>query len=87
MVIGTARDILAQVTPPRTVFVDHPVARTFGRPGAQQQHSQVLADALRCVNLFTSQGQIVDLPHQWEPGGTRHWEDMLIRDMLGENVP
>jgi len=83
LIIGTVRDIIACVTPPRAVFVDHLVGRTFGRPGADRQHEQILADALRCLSSFTGRGQIIDLPHQWEAGGSRHWETLLTRDFLG----
>ncbi|HEX9880107.1 MAG TPA: hypothetical protein VGB25_07945 [Candidatus Binatia bacterium] len=68
---------------PRAVFVDYPVGRTFGRPGASEQHERVLADALACLGSFTVTGQIIDLPHQWEPGGSRLWEAALTKDFLG----
>lgn len=83
LVIGTVRDIVVCVTPPRAVFVDHPVGRTFGSPGSERQHEQILADALRCLSSFTERGQIIDLPYEWEAGGSRHWETLLTRDFLG----
>ena len=74
---------MTRVTSPRAVFVDHPVARTFGRPGESQQHERVLADALRCLSSFSETGQIIDLPHQWEADGSRLWEATLTKDFLG----
>ena len=74
---------MARVPSPRSIFVDHPVGRTFGRPGASEQQERILADALRALGNFTQPGQIIDLPHQWEPGGTRHWEAALTKDFLG----
>jgi D-proline reductase (dithiol) PrdB len=82
LVIGTARDILAAAPPPRTVFVDHPVGRTFGHPGAPQEHEQVLAAALAELPAFSAPGQIRDLPHQWSPDGDRSWEAMVREELL-----
>jgi hypothetical protein len=72
---------MEQVPPPRAVFVDFPVGRTFGRPGAAQQHQAVLGDALALLPRFTSPGQILDLPHAWAEGGDRSWE-AVVRDEL-----
>ncbi len=83
LVIGTVRDIMTRVSPPRAVFVDHPVGRTFGRPGASQQHERVLADALDCLSSFMERGQIIDLSHQWEADGSRYGEAMITREILG----
>ena len=83
LVIGTVRDIMTRVSPPRAVFVDYPVGRTVGRPGASQQHERVLADALDCLSSFTERGQIRDLSHQWETTGIRSWEAMITREILG----
>ena len=46
MMIGTAHDIMSKVTPPRAVFVDHPVGRTFGPPHNRLRNEEVLARAL-----------------------------------------
>lgn len=80
LVVGTVRDILAQARPPRAVFVDFPVGRTFGRPGDRLQHEQVLAAALAELARFTGPGQIRDLGFQWA-NGDRAWEAM-VRDEL-----
>ena len=42
LVIGTALDIMLGVPPPRAVFVDHPVGRTFGRPGDHRKQEEIL---------------------------------------------
>ncbi len=84
--IGTVRDIMVQVPSPRAVFVDHPVGRTFGRPGAADQHEIVLRDALSELPRFTESGQIRDLPNQWEADGNRSWEAM-VHEMLPPRPP
>ncbi len=76
---------MVQVPPPRAVFVDHPVGRTFGRPGAADQHEIVLRDALNELPRFTESGQIRDLPNQWEADGNRSWEAM-VQEMLPPKV-
>ena len=79
--IGTAHDILEAVPPPRAVFVDHPVGRTFGHPGAAEEHEQVLAAALAELPSFTAPGEIRDLPRQWSADGDRSWE-AVVREEL-----
>jgi hypothetical protein len=82
LVIGTARDIMSKVTPPRAAFVDHPVGRTFGRPHDRLRHEAVLARALSELPKFTSAGEIRELGCQWEPHGGRHWEAELRAEIL-----
>jgi hypothetical protein len=86
LVIGTVLDIMTKVPPPRAVFVDHPVGRTFGRPGDRQRHEAVLASALAELPAFTHPGQIRDLHCQWNPDGSRSWEDELRQELLRKRV-
>jgi hypothetical protein len=81
LVIGTVRDIMAEVRSPRAVFVDYPSGRTFGRPGDRQQHEKVLQAALAELPVFTEWGQIRDLPFEWE-SGNRRWETLLRDELL-----
>ena len=81
LLVGTVRDIMEQGHAPRSVFVDFPVGRTFGRPNDSDEHQQVLAAALHEVTGFTEPGQIRDLPFQWADGD-RSWEGM-VRSELG----
>lgn len=83
LVIGTVLDIMTQVPPPRAVFVDHPVGRTFGRPGERQRNEEVLLKAVAELPNFSEPGQIRDLHCQWDADGGRAWEDELRREMLG----
>ena len=82
--IGTALDIMTHVRPPRAVFIDHPVGRTFGSPGNRQQHEHVLAAALGVLPQFSQSGEIRDLHCQWDPDGSRAWEDELRALLLGK---
>lgn len=80
LLVGTVRDILEQARAPRSVFVDFPVGRTFGRPNDPDQHQRVLVAALDQIGEFTEPGQIRDLSVQWS-NGDRSWEQ-LVRDEL-----
>ena len=82
LVVGTVRDVMEQVPAPRAVFVDFPSGRTFGHPGAADQHQRVLAAALAELPAFTAPGQIRDLPFQWAPDGDRAWETMVRDELL-----
>ncbi len=84
LVIGTALDIMAKVPPPRAVFVDHPVGRTFGRPGDRRKQEEILSEALGELAKFTASGQIRDLHCQWDAGGSRSWEEELRALLLSD---
>jgi D-proline reductase (dithiol) PrdB len=75
---------MTRVRPPRAVFVDHPVGRTFGRPGDLQRHEEILAAALAELPNFTEPGQIRDLHYQWDADGGRSWEEELRGLLLGD---
>ena len=85
LVIGTAHDIMSQVTPPRAAFVDHPVGRTFGPPHDRQRNETILARALAELAQFTRPGEIRDLYCNWSPDGSRAWEDELRAEMLHDH--
>ena len=86
MVIGTALDIMAKVAPPRAVFVDHPVGRTFGPPHDRARNEAVLARALDELSNFAQLGEIRDPGFQWSSDGSRGWEDELRAEMLHERA-
>ena len=82
--IGTVLDIMAKVSPPRAVFVDHPVGRTFGHPGDYRKQEEILTLALAELPNFTKSGQIRDLHCQWEADGSRSWEEELRTLLLSD---
>ena len=81
LVIGTAHDIMSKVTPPRAVFVDHPVGRTFGPPHDRARNVSVLTEALAELPKVTRAGEIRDLGCNWSPDGSRAWEVDLRAEM------
>jgi hypothetical protein len=83
-VIGTAHDIMSKVTPPRALFVDHPVGRTFGPPGDRSRNEAVLARALDEFGKFTHAQEIRDPGFQWLADGSRAWEQELLAEMRNE---
>ena len=80
--IGTALDIMSQVSPPRGAFVDHPIGRTFGPPHDRARNEAILDKALAEWPRFTHSGEIRDLHCEWQAGGTRAWEAELRAEML-----
>jgi hypothetical protein len=84
LVTGTVLDIMAKVPPPRAVFVDHPVGRTFGRAGDCRKQEEILTAALAQLPNFTEPGQIRDLHCQWNADGSRSWEEELRSLLLSD---
>jgi hypothetical protein len=84
LVIGTVLDIMTKVAPPRAVFVDHPVGRTFGHPEDRRKHEEILGAALAELPNFTAPGQIRDLHCQWDASGSRSWEKELRTLLLSD---
>jgi len=82
LLIGTVRDIVEQVKPPRAVCVDNPVGRTFGRPRASRLQESLLATALGLAHSFKRKSQIIDLPGNWADRAGASWQDMVRREIL-----
>jgi hypothetical protein len=82
LVVGTALDIMSKVTPPRAIFVDHPVGRTFGPPDDRARNETVLTAALNELPKFTSRNEIRDIQCQWQADGSRAWEAELRAEIL-----
>ena len=53
-------DIMSRVRPPRAVFVDHPVGRTFGPPHDRARNEAVLEAVLAELPRFDRPGEIRD---------------------------
>lgn len=65
VVVSTARDLSAQVKPPRTVFVNFPMGNPFGKAFDANQQRTILRDALHALESVARGGEIVDLPYAW----------------------
>jgi len=75
---------MLKVPPPRAVFVDHPVGRTFGRPGDRRSQEEILTLALAALPNFTEPRQMRDLNCQWDVDGSRLWEEELRALLLSD---
>jgi hypothetical protein len=76
---------MSKVTPPRAVFVDHPVGRTFGPPHDRPRNEAILRAALAELPRFDRPGEIRDPGFSWSPNGSRAWEDALRAEMLHDH--
>ncbi len=82
--MGSCRDMMEQVKPPRSAFINFPLGRQCGRPNENEMQKNILKDALSLLITETSPGNIVDLPYEWErPFG---WDEYMkdIQEMLEE---
>ena len=75
---------MAQVRPPRSVFVDFPLGHQCGRPGDTRLQMNILKDALDTLVNAAAPGTIVDLSYQW--GKTFSWESYQkdVQEMIKE---
>ncbi|MBI2366459.1 MAG: hypothetical protein HYV01_15850 [Deltaproteobacteria bacterium] len=78
-------DIISRVRPPRAVFVNHPVGRTFGPPHDRARNEAVLEAVLAELPRFDRPGEIRDPGIEWSPDGSRAWEDELRAEMLHDH--
>jgi len=63
--ISTGRDLTAQVMPPRTLFVNHPMGNAFGAPGDVAMQRAILEQALNLAVNADHGGVLVDAPVAW----------------------
>ena len=83
--IGSCRDLMALVKPPRAVFVDFPLGRQCGKPDDVPLQMNILRDALQALATLPTPGELIDLPYEWgEPFDWASFErdvmDMLIEE-------
>ena len=63
--VGSARDMMAQVKPPRPVFVNSPLGHQCGKPFDRELQMSIIKDALNTLNTLQEPGRITDLPYEW----------------------
>ena len=63
--LGTGRDLIVQVRPPRALFVNFPMGNAFGKPFDSEMQTDILRACLDLAATCESPGQLVDLPHVW----------------------
>ena len=73
---------MSKVTPPRAVFVDHPVGRTFGPPHDRDRNEAVLKTALNEIPKFTEPQPDPRFTMPMAIDGSRAWEAELRAEML-----
>ena len=66
VVVATGRDLVEQVRPPRSVFINFPMGNVFGKPHDQARQRAILLDALHALGSTNHGGEIIDLPYQWD---------------------
>lgn len=82
--LGSCRDMMARVMPPRAAFLNFPLGRQCGKPDDADLQLSILKDALDVLATATSPGQIVDLPYVW--GAFFDWRTFVqsLEEMLKE---
>ena len=63
--VGSARDMMEQVKPPRAVFVDFPFGRQCGKPFDRELQMNIIKEALEVLKSSAEPGTIADLPYEW----------------------
>lgn len=63
--VGSARDMMAQVKPPRAVFVNFPMGHQCGKPFDRELQMSIIKSALQVLSTLDQPGTIVDLPYEW----------------------
>lgn len=63
--VGSVRDMMAQVKPPRPVFVNFPLGHQCGKPFDRELQMGIIKGALGTVATLEEPGQITDLPYEW----------------------
>jgi len=63
--VATGRDLAAQVKPPRTLFVNHPMGNNFGGPADREMQLDILRTALDMIHTAMA-GELVDYPTSWD---------------------
>ncbi len=63
--VATGRDLIAQVRPPRSIFVNHPMGNNFGKPSDKTMQTDILRAALALIHDAEKGGILVDYPNRW----------------------
>ena len=56
---------MAQVKPPRPVFVNFPLGHQCGKAFDTELQMSIIKDALHTLKTLKEPGKIVDLPYDW----------------------
>ncbi len=81
--IASARDIIEAGKPPRSVFVDHPLGHTTGKPFDPVDQMEIVRAALQAWPRFERPAQIIDLHRRW--AGDEAWKAEAMRADAGDS--
>lgn len=86
--IGSCRDMMALVKPPRAVFVDFPLGRQCGKPNDVPLQMSILKDSLDSLVTLKTPGELLDLPYEWdEPFSWASFERDVMEMLSEEGQP
>lgn len=63
--VGSVRDMMAQVKPPRPVFVNFPLGHQCGKPFDKELQMGIVKFALKTLETAQEPGQVIDAPFDW----------------------
>ena len=64
--MGNAADRMANIKPPRALFVKFARGSMFGEPGNVERQRRIILDALDALKTMTEPGTIQELPYKWK---------------------
>jgi len=73
--LGSCRDMMAAVKPPRSVFLDFPLGRPCGKPDDIPLQTSILRDTLNHLVTAARPGEMLNLPYQWDTAFG--WSDFM----------
>jgi len=63
--IGSCRNMMAQVKPPRSLFVNFPLGRQCGPPNDRAMQIKILKNALNILESASIPGDILNFSESW----------------------
>ena len=63
---GNSAERMANIKPPRAVFVKFARGSMFGEPGNVKRQRRIILDALEALQTMTEPGTIQELPYKWK---------------------
>ena len=63
--VGSVRDMMAQVKPPRPVFVNFPLGHQCGKPFDKELQMGIIKFALGTLTTAQEPGSIIEAPFDW----------------------
>ena len=82
--LGSCRDMMAQLKPPRGVFIDFPLGHQCGKPNDVALQTQILKDTLNILLSAKTAGVMVDLDYQWDRPFSWDGYQAEMKEMLEE---